>query len=156
MKLRYAAALALVIALTAVIGPTCRAHAHDAEEEHGGHGGCLCGGSADDNSEGEGSVGFIYEDDKPSYFFFDWNGENFAFGPAEGSISRKEIEFNGNAGHDCTVTGSGKGDDLDFSGKFKFHGKCAKFFKSGTFSFSSPSFCACTYDPKKKEWQAND
>jgi len=110
----------------------------------------------DNSVEGPGTVAFIFHDDQLNYFSFYWNAQNFAYGPAQGSVTRRSVQFIGRAGDDCTVTGSGRGHDFDPSGKFNFHGECAKVFGSGAFSFARFVFCSCTYDPKAKGWQAND
>ena len=118
---------------------------------------CLAG-TVNDTAEGIGDVAFFYDDShQVIYYSFHWNDQNFAYGPASGSISSKRLRFNGKAGDDCTVTGSGT-DDGGLSGKFEFHGECEKFLSGGTFSASVACaiVCAGRCDLKQKKWQADD
>jgi hypothetical protein len=108
-----------------------------------------------DTAEGAGDLTFLFgRGGNLQYFFFFWNEQNFAQGPTmNGSISSKRITFSGSTGKGCSVTGSGAGDDWNLTGKYKFHGKCAKFFQDGSFSISG--FCFGAFDLEKK-WQANN
>ena len=115
-------------------------------------------GNVDDKAEGAGDFDFVLGPrGNLKYFFFFWNQENFAQGRTmNASISSKRINFMGSAGKDCSVTGSGAGEDWNLSGKYKFHGKCAKFFQGGTFSISDPPIiCISTFNREKK-WQASN
>jgi hypothetical protein len=114
----------------------------------------------DDKAEGQGNLTFIFVQngqrvEKLAYYFFFWNEQNFAEGPTSGSISRKEINFEGSAGDGCSVTGRGAEHDGALSGKFEFHGECAKFFEGGTFS-TPPFLCAGTFEKTKGKWQASN
>jgi hypothetical protein len=116
--------------------------------------------NVDDEAEGQGNLTFIFLQngervEKLAYYFFFWNEQNFAEGPTSGSISRKEVNFEGSAGDGCSVTGRGAGHDWALSGKFEFHGECAKFFEGGTFS-TPPFVCASTFEKTKGKWQASN
>lgn len=129
----------------------------EAEAPAARSGGCPTG-SVDDTAEGAGDLAFVSrQGGNLKYFFFFWNDENFAEGfVTDGSISSKRISFIGSAGKGCSVTGSGAGDDGNLSGKYKFHGKCAKFFQDGTFSVSIPSIPSICFFDLEKTCQANN
>jgi len=121
--------------------------------------GCVAA-DIDDKGEGEGNLTFIYVQtgkkvENLGYYFFFWNEGNLAEGPASGSISRREVNFEGSAGDGCSVTGRGAGHAWALSGKYEFHGECAKFFEGGTFS-TPPFICATTFEKTKGKWQANN
>jgi hypothetical protein len=121
--------------------------------------GCVSA-NVDDKAEGAGDLTFIFvQSDRKvknlGYYFFFWNEGNFAQGPINGSISRREVNFQGSAGDGCSVTGRGAGHAWALSGKYEFHGECAKFFEGGTFS-TPPFICATTFEKTKGKWQANN
>jgi hypothetical protein len=164
-KMNAFRAALIVLVLVALSMTTVRhAHAQDAEEAPSQSGrradfACLIM-DVDDVTEGVGEVFFTFIRGEPRAFEFFWNAENFAYGPMEGAIRSKRIFFEGNAGDGCTVAGSGvsdTGEKGDLSGSFKFFGSCAEFFTGGTFSTAVNTGCLVVpYNPKEKNWQAND
>jgi hypothetical protein len=107
-------------------------------------GGCWTGTTDD----GEGSIIVVFSrtaptrlKEKTSVFDFSWNSGFYAYGHLKGSVDSTGITFKGHVGagypvSGCPVSGSGTGDDSEITGEFKFEGKCAKDFKSVSFSIT--------------------
>lgn len=137
MGMLLAAAYAGLLSAT-VIAPSRPAHAQDVEQSKLESQSCLClAARVNDTVEGMGNVFFTVCDGQPIFFSFYWNEQNYAFGPASGSISSGLLEFSGNAGDDCTVTGNGTAESGKFWGEFEFHGTCEDSFAGGIFSTST-------------------
>lgn len=100
-------------------------------------------GDVEDKADGLGGSFFSFTQDGnkivgngASETDLEWPDNSFAFGPIQGKVSSKGITFKGNAGKGCPFSGKGKGDSTELSGKIKFGGECAKFFKHVIFSIS--------------------
>ncbi len=109
-------------------------------------------GTINDQAEGDGTILFNFFAPNPrklkktSNFLFDWNAEVYAQGNLKGMVSSTGITFEGHAGDDCLVSGSGEGDSSQITGRFKFEGDCAKEFKGGTFSITPSGAVVCAYE----------
>lgn len=100
-------------------------------------------GEVDDSGDGAGaaSVEFNQKSNRKklvigSTFNFQWPDSAFAEGPIKGTVSATGFKFTGNAGAQCTVSGSGTGDATTMTGIVAFTGPCAAFFQDVTFSIT--------------------
>ncbi len=165
MKLAKTLAIVVCAGLISAgaIGSAHRAYAQDAEEgawSAGGTGsddvasspdskglplaiqGCW-EGNVQDSGDGTGDATFEFIQNTKGTklvngtgFDFEWSDNAFAHGPMAGTVSSKGIKFHGNAGKGCPMNGTATGDTSVLTGKVKFGGKCAKFFKNVTISIS--------------------
>ncbi len=100
-------------------------------------------GEVDDGGDGSGTATFQFEQNSNrkklvigTTFNFQWPDSAFAEGPLKGSVSSTGIKFNGNAGANCTISGSGAGDATSLTGTFEFAGTCATLFQDVTFTIT--------------------